>query len=304
MDEDIALLTRAIADEESLLNFSTTAARRFPADRAVLNGVVALQRLHVSRLRASLSNLHPPVTRTSARVPRHIDDLKTALAAVEAQEHRDRAANCLAATSGLLAQLFASIAASHAVTVTMLTPDAAPTAVVTPRSVTNPAALQPALEAEYAAVFGYGVVGGVLTAGVTHSDAADDARSSYDVHRGRRDTLRALITAAGAQPAAAEPAYDLPFPVTGEPSAARLARYLEARCAAVYARAVATTVGDTRAARQHHAGGLRHPWSRLGRRTHRLPWPRPGVTRLFRHGSSSIESPNSCHRYRSTTTAR
>ncbi len=128
----------------------------------------------------------------------------------------------------------------------MLTPAAAPTAAVTPRSVTNPAALQPALEAEYAAVFGYGVVGGVLTAGVSHSDAADDARSSYDVHRQRRDSLRALITAAGAQPAAAEPAYDLPFPVTGQPGAARLARYLEARCAAVYARAVAATVGDTR----------------------------------------------------------
>ncbi|NED21451.1 DUF4439 domain-containing protein, partial [Streptomyces sp. SID9913] len=45
-------------------------------------------------------------------------------------------------------------------------------------------ALQAALAAEHAAVYGYGVVGGRIG-----KERAPQARSAYDAHRARRDTL-------------------------------------------------------------------------------------------------------------------
>lgn len=83
-------------------------------------------------------------------------------------------------------------------------------------------AAQVALAAEYAIVYGYGVVGAHLS-GSTQERAA----AALQVHEQRRDQLAALITAARVNPVAAQPAYQTPFPVTGGGSAARLAVVLE-----------------------------------------------------------------------------
>lgn len=107
--------------------------------------------------------------------------------------------------------------------------------------------LQACLAAEHAALYGYGVLGGVL-AGIT-SATADQALAdeSYAVHERRRDDLETLITAARAEPVAAQPAYAIPFPVVERADCRRLAALMERRAAWVYADAVALTVGGQRA---------------------------------------------------------
>jgi Domain of unknown function (DUF4439) len=97
--------------------------------------------------------------------------------------------------------------------------------------------LQQALAAEHAAVFAYGVIGGVL-----RGEAR--AAAGHDAHRGRRDQLLARL---GPRAVAAEPAYSLPFAVDDARGARRLARVVEQRCAAVYADVVSRTTGATRA---------------------------------------------------------
>jgi hypothetical protein len=83
-------------------------------------------------------------------------------------------------------------------------------------------ALQAALAAEHAIIYGYGVAGARLT-----GKAEALATASIRVQRERRDTLSGLVTAAGATPVAAAPAYRTPFPVTGATTARRLAAALE-----------------------------------------------------------------------------
>ena len=99
------------------------------------------------------------------------------------------------------------------------------------------AALQGALAAEHAAVYGYGIVGAMLKG----SEQAD-ARSDWTAHRVARDTLEAALAKLGATPVAASPAYALPFAVTGAASAARLAAALEEGVTRAYLGLVA--VGD------------------------------------------------------------
>ena len=84
------------------------------------------------------------------------------------------------------------------------------------------AALQAALAAEHAAVYGYGIVGAMVTGG-----AETLARADWLAHQEARDTLEAMLVKLGATPVAASPAYQLPFAVTGEASAVRLAAALE-----------------------------------------------------------------------------
>jgi hypothetical protein len=84
------------------------------------------------------------------------------------------------------------------------------------------AALQAALAAENAAIFGYGVAGAHLTGS---SQAA--AEQDWTAHNQARDALAAMISARGAVPAAAQAYYQLPFRVHDPPSAIRLAAYLE-----------------------------------------------------------------------------
>ena len=60
------------------------------------------------------------------------------------------------------------------------------------------------LEAEHAAVYGYGTLGGRLDA-VTRPDAL----AAYDAHRARRDGLEARLRERGAQAPVAPAAYDV-----------------------------------------------------------------------------------------------
>lgn len=98
--------------------------------------------------------------------------------------------------------------------------------------------LQEALSAEHAAVFAYGVIGGVLR------DNNELAVAAHDAHRGRRDQLLSRL---GERAVPAEPAYSLPFRVDHPRQARRLARVVEQRCAAVYADVVSRTTGAERA---------------------------------------------------------
>jgi Domain of unknown function (DUF4439) len=84
------------------------------------------------------------------------------------------------------------------------------------------AALHAALAAEHAAVYGYGVVGAMLT-----GPALKDAKADWSAHQLARDNLEAMLTRLGATPVAASPAYDLPFTVGGPAAARRLAAELE-----------------------------------------------------------------------------
>jgi hypothetical protein len=102
-------------------------------------------------------------------------------------------------------------------------------------------ALQTALENEYAAVYGYGVLA-VRLAGAQR----EAARNAYDTHRARRDILIGLIEAKGDKPVAAAPAYAIPFPVTTAADATRLATQLEERLGASYADVVQASSGDIR----------------------------------------------------------
>jgi Domain of unknown function (DUF4439) len=97
-------------------------------------------------------------------------------------------------------------------------------------------ALQAALAAEHAAVYGYGVAGAHL------SGAALTTATSYWVaHERDRDTLEAMIAQRGAQPAAAAAAYRLPSPVSSSAAAMSLAVLLEDRVAAAYLGVVAVS---------------------------------------------------------------
>jgi hypothetical protein len=83
-------------------------------------------------------------------------------------------------------------------------------------------ALQAALAAENAAIFGYGVAGAHLT-GSSQTAAGQD----WTGHNQARDALTAMISGLGAAPAAAQASYRLPFRVHDAASATALAAYLE-----------------------------------------------------------------------------
>ncbi|MFB4316663.1 ferritin-like domain-containing protein [Actinomadura sp. 21ATH] len=91
-------------------------------------------------------------------------------------------------------------------------------------------ALQRALRSEHAAVYGYGVVGARLRGALRQ-----DARTAWNLHRARRDDLAARITAMGAKPDAAAPAYKLPRAVGSARSAAQVAAALEDDAVTAYA---------------------------------------------------------------------
>lgn len=102
-------------------------------------------------------------------------------------------------------------------------------------------ALQAALTAEHAAVYGYGVVGGRIAEG-----QRSEARAAYHAHRARRDALAREVRDLGAEPAAASAAYALPFPVSDPAAAVRLAAELEDRVAGVYSDLVRAAEGALR----------------------------------------------------------
>lgn len=115
-------------------------------------------------------------------------------------------------------------------------------------------ALQAALAAEHAAVYGYGVTGAHLTG---HRQAA--ALRDWNGHQAARDALAALLSARGATPVAAAAAYQLPFPVRSAQAAVSLAAFLEDQVTTAYLGLVALTDLRLRAlgARSVQAAALR-----------------------------------------------
>ncbi len=83
-------------------------------------------------------------------------------------------------------------------------------------------ALVDALNAEYAAVFAYGVVGAFSNPTRSELVAANAA-----AHRARRDATIDALTAASVSAPPAAAAYSVPFPVTDAVSAAQLAAQAE-----------------------------------------------------------------------------
>ncbi|MFI6403620.1 ferritin-like domain-containing protein [Streptomyces sp. NPDC050548] len=102
-------------------------------------------------------------------------------------------------------------------------------------------ALQAALAAEHAAVYGYGVVGGRIREG-----RRTEAKAAYDGHRARRDALVREVRDLGGKPVAASAAYALPFPVPDSAAAVQLAAELEERVAGVYSDLVRASTGGVR----------------------------------------------------------
>lgn len=98
------------------------------------------------------------------------------------------------------------------------------------------AALQNALAAEHAAVYGYGVVGAMLA-----GSGQAGARADWTAHRAARDNLATMLSKLGATPVAASPAYRLPFPVTSPQAAAKLAATLEEGVTRAYLALVAVS---------------------------------------------------------------
>jgi hypothetical protein len=115
-------------------------------------------------------------------------------------------------------------------------------------------ALQAVLAAEHAVIYGYGVVGAMLSG----SEQAT-ARADWTTHQESRDSLAAMLVKRGATPVAASPAYRLPFPVTNAKSARKLAAALEADVTRAYLGLVAVTEPELRsfAARQMQAAATR-----------------------------------------------
>ncbi|GAA3166411.1 MULTISPECIES: ferritin-like domain-containing protein [Streptomyces] len=145
---------------------------------------------------------------------------------------------------------------------------------------TQLSAVQSALAAEHAAVYGYGVVGGRIA-----DDRRKEAREAYDAHRARRDALRRTVRDLGGTPAASAAAYELPFPVPDAAAAVRLAAELEDRLAAVYAGLV--RAGDERR-RADAAAALREAAVRAVR------WRGSGVAfpGLVERAANSAPSPS------------
>ena len=88
--------------------------------------------------------------------------------------------------------------------------------------VTPVSALQDALAAENAAIFGYGVAGAHLA-----SAGQAAAEQDWTGHNEARDRLAAMISGLGAAPVAARAFYQLPFAVHDAAGARALAAYLE-----------------------------------------------------------------------------
>lgn len=105
-------------------------------------------------------------------------------------------------------------------------------------------ALQSALAGVHAATWGYGL----LAARLANSDASDDsaqrlAARAHGELRGLGDELVAMLHERGTEPVAAEPAYELPFPLEEVDDLRRLAVHLEDGCAPRLAEVVAHAQG-------------------------------------------------------------
>ncbi|TMR06817.1 DUF4439 domain-containing protein [Actinomadura soli] len=107
------------------------------------------------------------------------------------------------------------------------------------RSKSGAEAVQTALAAEHAAVYGYGVLGARLQGPLRQT-----AKAVWNAHRAQRDALISLLSGT---PVAAAPVYELPVKVTSARSAAQLAAALEDDLVPAYVGLVGVSSPDLRA---------------------------------------------------------
>lgn len=119
-DADVTLLTKAVASEGQLLGLAVATLHEHRDQRDVVQPLVNRQRTHVRRLRTSLTGAPDLRRGRPPAVPGGSAAAITALRDAVSAAEQARLEDCLAATSGLLARLFASVSASHATTVETL----------------------------------------------------------------------------------------------------------------------------------------------------------------------------------------
>lgn len=115
-------------------------------------------------------------------------------------------------------------------------------------------ALQAALAAEHAAIYGYGVLGAKL-----RGSQQQAARDTWSAHKARRDQLIGFLDTLGAKPVAAEAAYRLPVQLTSAKAATQLAVSLEAYAVGAY---VALAGADDAGLRRFAAGAMQDSMAR------------------------------------------
>ena len=106
-------------------------------------------------------------------------------------------------------------------------------------------ALQRTLAAEHAALFVFGALGGRASE-LPDAPLRSALSAAYDVHLERRNQLRTMVTTAGGDPVAAEPAYRLPRPLTTADQIRAEALRVERGCVTTYAALVAASAGPDR----------------------------------------------------------
>jgi hypothetical protein len=113
--------------------------------------------------------------------------------------------------------------------------------------VTRLDALQATLGGEHAAVFVIGYLG-AQTSQSANPQLYAAFREAYAVHRARRDEVVGLVRAAGGDPVAAEPSYDLPPAEPGDAgSLAAAGLAVERACGVTYGYLVASSASEDRA---------------------------------------------------------
>ncbi|MFF2081735.1 ferritin-like domain-containing protein [Kitasatospora sp. NPDC058162] len=276
-DSDHPVRLRAVAATDTLLSAYDTLLATPGAQTALLQPL----RAETAQHRAALAYGVPTPSATPTPTPTPAPTTATSLAALERRTAQTRLAD-LGAARPPLARLLASVAAANAVHAAALGADQPdqPTTAPTPGPTASPApvpALQKALGAEHAAVYGYGVVGAHLP----DDQQRADARTAYAAHQSQRDAWQRLITSLGATPNPAAGGYRLPFTVTDTAGATRLAAQLETSLTTVYADLVADLPAQHRpaAATALRDSALRaHRWGAPDTAFPGIPEPLPTPT--------------------------
>ena len=114
---DAALAADALGDEQALLDYCRKVSRKAPREqRTALRAVQDRQEEIVAAVTAAMTD--PEGSRRRAIVvPRRWEAMLRELTVVLADAEESRLSDCLAAESGPLARLLASVSASHAVAV-------------------------------------------------------------------------------------------------------------------------------------------------------------------------------------------
>jgi hypothetical protein len=117
---DVALLIRSLTDEERLLAYCSAASARDPSLARRLGPVLRVQRRHVTVMGKALGRAGGYHRTDSPVLPAKPAAVQAELVVLLRRAQRRRVADCVAARSGPLARLLASVAASHAVSLSAL----------------------------------------------------------------------------------------------------------------------------------------------------------------------------------------